>query len=225
MSDAAKLVPMLESLLLAVNEPLSFEQIEECFLKFDPNIASADIKNAVSLFAQINDRCYRLKQVASGYCLQTNAEFAPLIATYWQEKPARYSRSFLETLAIIAYRQPVTRAEIEDIRGVAVNSNVIKTLLEREWIKIIGHRDVPGKPAILGTSKAFLDYFNLQSLEELPPLSALKDLDSIASAMQRQLDLQPGVSSEDNEFSAEEETVSQEESQPEKSVELELEPS
>jgi segregation and condensation protein B len=118
-----------------------------------------------------------LTETASGYRLQTRQDFRPWVAKHQEEKAPKYSRAFLETLALIAWRQPVTRAEIEDIRGVGINSNVIKTLLEREWIRVLGHKEVPGRPEMLGTTRQFLDYFNLKSLDELPGLTAIRDLD------------------------------------------------
>ena len=118
----------------------------------------------------------QLREVASGYRLQVRAEYANWVGRLWEERPQRYSRALLETLALIAYRQPITRGEIEDVRGVAVNSQIIKTLLEREWVRVVGHRDVPGRPAMFATTRAFLDHFNLKNLDELPPLAVLRDL-------------------------------------------------
>jgi segregation and condensation protein B len=130
-------------------------------------------------------RGFELKEVASGFRIQVKQDYAEWVGRLWEEKPARYTRALLETLALMAYRQPITRGEIEEVRGVSVSSNIIKTLQEREWIKVLGHKDVPGKPALYGTSKEFLDYFNLKSLDELPTLAELKDLDQI----HRELDL------------------------------------
>ena len=124
-------------------------------------------------------RGFELKQVATGYRLQVKQEFSTWVGRLWEEKPARYTRALLETMALIAYRQPITRGEIEEVRGVSVSSNIIKTLLERDWIKVLGHKDVPGKPTLYGTTKEFLDYFNLKKLDELPTLAEIKDLDSI----------------------------------------------
>ena len=126
------------------------------------------------------DRGFELKQVASGYRFQVRQELSQWISRLWEEKPQKYTRALLETLAIIAYRQPATRGEIEEIRGVSVSSSIVRTLLERGWIRIVGHRDVPGRPAILATTKLFLDYFNLRRLDDLPPLSEIKDLLEIA---------------------------------------------
>jgi segregation and condensation protein B len=129
------------------------------------------------LVDEYQGRGLEIKQVASGFRLQANAEHSTWIARLWEQKPPRYSRALLETLALIAYRQPITRGEIEAIHGVSVSSNIIKTLQERDWVKTLGHKDVPGKPSLYGTSSGFLDYFNLKSLNELPTLSELKDLD------------------------------------------------
>jgi segregation and condensation protein B len=122
-------------------------------------------------------RAFELKEVATGYRLQIRETFAPWVGRLWEERPQRYSRALLETMALIAYRQPITRGEIEDVRGVAVNSNIIKTLMEREWIRVVGHREVPGRPAMFATTKAFLDHFNLKSLDELPALAELREME------------------------------------------------
>jgi segregation and condensation protein B len=122
-----------------------------------------------------NGRAFELKEVASGYRLQIREDYAPWVGRLWEERPQRYSRALLETIALIAYRQPITRGEIEDVRGVAVNSNIIKTMMEREWIRVVGYREVPGRPAMFATTKAFLDHFNLKSLEELPALAELRE--------------------------------------------------
>ena len=116
--------------------------------------------------------------MASGYRLQIREKFAPWVGRLWEERPQRYSRAMLETMALIAYRQPITRGEIEDVRGVAVNSHIVKTLLEREWIRVVGYRDVPGKPAMFATTKAFLDHFNLKNLDDLPPLAELREIEA-----------------------------------------------
>jgi segregation and condensation protein B len=134
------------------------------------------------------ERGIEIHRVSTGYRLQVKKGLAPWVSRLWEEKPARYTRALLETLSLIAYRQPITRGEIEDVRGVAVSSNIIKTLLEREWIKVLGHRDVPGKPAMYGTTREFLDYFNLKSLSQLPTLQELRDIDSINA----ELDLDDG---------------------------------
>ena len=181
---------VLEALLLAASKPLSLERLAELFDEDDrPN--SSQLKAAL---AQLSDssaeRSYQLTEVASGYRLQVRPEYSAWVGRLWEERPQRYSRAMLETLALIAYRQPITRGEIEDVRGVAVNTQIIKTLLEREWIRVVGYKDVPGKPAMLATTKGFLDYFNLRGLDELPNLAELKSIqpeDDLQKNMQAQI--------------------------------------
>lgn len=146
---------------------------------------SVNLKNSIkeiieNLQQDYTGRAMELKEVASGYRFQVRQEYADNVSKLWEERPAKYSRALLETLVLIAYRQPITRGEIEAIRGVSVSSHIIKTLVEREWVRVIGHRDVPGKPSIYGSTKEFLDYFNLKSLDELPSLAEISDLDKIA---------------------------------------------
>lgn len=169
---------IVESLLFVSEQPLSIDQL---MLLFDEgSVSKADIRVALDeLENDYQARGIELKQVASGFRFQACADYQLWFHRLLQEKPQRYSKALLETLAIIAYRQPVTRADIEGIRGVAVSSSIIKTLVEREWVRVVGHRDVPGKPSIYATTKAFLDYFGLISLNDLPPLSELKDLNEI----------------------------------------------
>src|SRR5690554_5846668 len=174
--NSQQLSKVLEAVLLAAAKPLSIERIAELFDE-SARPSTGQIKAAFMLLASdISQRSYQLQEVASGFRLQVRSDYAPWVARLWEERPQRYSRAMLETLALIAYRQPITRGEIEDVRGVAVSSQIIKTLLEREWVRIVGYKDVPGKPAMLATTKAFLDYFNLQGLDELPSLSELKGL-------------------------------------------------
>lgn len=150
------------------SQPLSLEQLEAVFEDWQ-RPRREEFKEVLSELAKdYENRAIELKLLASGYCLQTKAKYGSWVSRLHAEKPGKYSRAILETLAIIAYQQPVTRADIEDIRGVSVNSAILKSLMEREWIKIAGHRDVPGKPAVYATTKTFLDYFNLTSLNELP---------------------------------------------------------
>ncbi|KTD17096.1 SMC-Scp complex subunit ScpB [Legionella jordanis] len=167
---------IIEALLMHSNEPLSLEQLQAVFDDWEkPDVEQ--LKQALlELEKEYEDSAIELKLISSGYRFQTKVKYSGWINRLYVEKPAKYSRALLETLAIIAYRQPVTRADIEDLRGVAVSSSMIKTLLEREWIKIAGHRDVPGKPAVYVTTKAFLNYFNLQSLNELPALHEITEL-------------------------------------------------
>jgi len=136
-------------------------------------------------------RGVELKEIANGYRFQARSDYAVWINRLFRDKPQRYSRAFMETLAIIAYRQPITRSEIEDIRGVSVNSGIIKSLQEREWIRVVGHRDVPGKPELLATTKEFLDYYNLKKLSELPPLSEIKDYDQMNPDLFEGLNITP----------------------------------
>ncbi len=174
-----ELKPVVEGLIFAADEPMS---IKDLFAIFTDNTAieQVQIKEVIDqLKKDYEGSGLELKEVGSGFRFQVREQYAEWIAKLWAERPAKYSRASLETLALIAYRQPITRAEIEDVRGVSVSSNIIKALVERDWVRVVGHRDVPGKPALYSTTKAFLDYFNLKSLEDLPPLSELKDIDAI----------------------------------------------
>lgn len=169
---------IVEGALVAAGKPLTVEDIGTLF--DDNDRPSADTLRAT--LAIIAEQCigrgFELREVASGFRFQVVQEVAPWIARLWEEKPQRYSRALLETLALIAYRQPITRGDIEDIRGVAVASNIIKTLLERDWVRVVGHKDVPGRPALYATTRKFLDYFNLKNLDDLPTLAEIRDLDS-----------------------------------------------
>jgi segregation and condensation protein B len=167
---------IIEGALLAAGKSLDIAQLENLFEEHqrpprDQLRAALD-----EIDADCRDRGFGLKQTANGYRLQVEQELAPWVNKLWEEKPKRYSRAMLETLSLIAYRQPLTRGDIELVRGVAVSSDIIRTLLERDWIRVVGHRDVPGKPALYATTREFLDYFNLKNLDHLPPLSEIKDL-------------------------------------------------
>jgi segregation and condensation protein B len=179
--DDRKVKNIIEGALLAVAKPLSLKQIEDMFDIADAGKPEREqIRQALNeLTEEYKERGIELKQVSSGYRIQVKQDYEAWIGRLWEEKPPRYSRALLETLAIIAYRQPITRSEIEDIRGVSVSTSITKTLQERDWIRVVGHRDVPGKPAMFGTTKEFLDYFNLQHLDDLPTLAELKDLDAL----------------------------------------------
>lgn len=167
---------ILEALLMSSAEPLSLEQLQAVFDEWQkPGLNDLRLSLA-ELAKEYENRAIELKELASGYCLQTKGNYSAWVSRLYAEKPGKYSRALLETLAIIAYRQPVTRADIEDIRGVAVSSSILKTLVEREWIRVAGHRDVPGKPAVYVTTRGFLDYFNLANLSDLPALEILKEL-------------------------------------------------
>lgn len=177
LTEPRELAPLLEAFLLASGKPQSLERLFELFEEGE-RPEPAVFKKALTILGKSCDgRAFELKEVASGYRLQIREKFAPWVGRLWEERPQRYSRAMLETMALIAYRQPITRGEIEDVRGVAVNSHIVKTLLEREWIRIVGYRDVPGKPAMFATTKAFLDHFNLKNLDDLPPLAELRELE------------------------------------------------
>lgn len=169
---------------MIADTPASMDYLLRIFTE-DEKIGREEI-NAVleELQAECETRGVELKQVASGYRYQAKQDLSQWLARLDTERPSRYSRALLETLSLVVYRQPVTRAEIEDVRGVAVSSSIIKTLLEREWVRVVGHRDVPGKPALYGTTRQFLDYFNLKSLSELPPLAEIRSLDSIQNELE-----------------------------------------
>jgi len=172
-----QLKPIIEAALLAASQPLTVAQLGELFVEEDEVDREAIARVLEALAEDCAGRGIELKEVASGFRYQVRQDVHPWVSRMWTEKPSRYSRALLETLALIAYRQPITRPEIEQIRGVVVSSNIIKTLEEREWIRVVGHRDVPGRPALFGTTRAFLDYFNLKSLDELPPLSEIRDME------------------------------------------------
>jgi segregation and condensation protein B len=168
---------ILEAVLLAAGEPLDRAALTSVFEE-DERPGDADLAKALAeLQEDYAERGLELKEVASGFRIQVREEVNPWVSRLWEERPQRYSRALLETLSLIAYRQPITRGEIEEVRGVAVRSNIIRTLQEREWIRVVGHRDIPGKPALFGTTRAFLDYFNLTSLDDLPSLAEIKDMD------------------------------------------------
>jgi segregation and condensation protein B len=177
--DQAMLRRIVEGAVLAFGQPMSVGKILELF---DPLVAPTkeEVQAALEdIQADTKGRGFELKEVASGWRFQVCDDLAPWVGRLWEEKPQKYSRALLETIALIAYRQPITRGDIEEIRGVAVSSHIMKTLLERDWVKVVGHRDVPGRPSLYATTRQFLDYFNLKSLEELPSLSEIRDLDEI----------------------------------------------
>lgn len=177
--DAGRLRQIIEGAILAAGQPMTLARIMDLF---DAEVAPAK-EEILAALADIQQACegrgFELKEVASGWRFQVRDDLAPWVNRLWEEKPQKYSRALLETLALIAYRQPITRGDIEEIRGVAVSSHIMKTLLERDWVKVIGHRDVPGRPSLYATTRQFLDYFNLKSLEELPSLSEIRDLDEL----------------------------------------------
>ena len=171
---------IVEAALMVSEKPVSLNQLLAIFEKESDVPEKADIKAAINQITEdYKGRGIELKEVSSGFRIQVNGEYADWINHLFDDRPPRYSRALLETLAIIAYRQPITRAEIEEIRGVSVSSNIIRTLQERNWIRVVGQRDIPGKPELLATSKEFLDYFNLKKLSELPSLAEIKDFEQI----------------------------------------------
>jgi len=173
--NSLPLKQIIEGAILAAEAPLSIDQLMRLFEGDEPE--RIDVRDALGEIEQeCEGRGFELKQVASGYRFQVKSDYGEWVSRLWKEKPPRYSRALLETLALIAYKQPITRGDVEEIRGVAVSTNIIRTLLEREWVRIVGHRDVPGHPALYATTKNFLDYFNLRNLDELPSLAEIKDL-------------------------------------------------
>ena len=183
---------VIEAALLAAGKPLQLADIGQLFDE-STRPTTDDLRAALdTLAADYSNRGIEVKETAAGFRIQVRREFSAEISRLWPERPARYSRALLETLALIAYRQPITRAEIESVRGVAVNPNIVKTVIERNWVRVVGHRDVPGRPELLGTTREFLDYFGLRSLDELPPLAELKAMGDY----NLQLDLPNGVAAD-----------------------------
>ena len=187
MSDGTSLKTIVEAALLAAGRPLELDALAAVF----DEAAQPDHAALRAALAELEQdyagRGIEVREVGSGWRIQVRASYAPWVSRLWEEKPGRYSRALMETLAIIAYRQPITRGEIEDIRGVQVSTNIVKTLLEREWVRVVGQRDVPGRPSLYATTRQFLDYFGLRSLDDLPPLAEIRDLVSIDG----ELDLVP----------------------------------
>jgi segregation and condensation protein B len=185
------LTQAVEAVLLAAGRPVTVEQIRELFEETQ-RPPDQDVRAALAdLERSYEGHGVELREVASGWRVQVRPQYADTVSRLWQERPSRYSRALLETLSLIAYRQPITRGEIENIRGVTVSSTIMRTLHERSWIRVVGHREVPGRPELLGTTREFLDYFGLKSLDDLPTLAELQDLEDI----QVQLEL-PGAPSE-----------------------------
>ena len=193
MSEQNQLKRILEGALLAAGEPLSLERLGNLFLDIE-RPTNAELRTVLKeLATDFDGRGFELKEVASGWRFQVSDDLSEWVGRLWEEKPTRYSRALLETLSLIAYRQPVTRGEIEEVRGVSVSSNIIRTLLEREWVRVVGHRDVPGRPAMYATTKIFLDYFNLKTLDELPALSEIRDLDKINAELELEGVIDPEI--------------------------------
>lgn len=175
---------IIEAALLAAGRPLTLDQLRALFGEEHPP-EKAELRAAIdALVHDYEHRGITVREVASGFRIEVRSNVSPWLAKLWEERPTRYSRALLETLAIVAYRQPVTRGDVEEIRGVAVTTNIIRTLLERGWIKVVGYRDVPGKPAMYGTTREFLDYFGLRQLDDLPPLAEIRDLDHMSAQLE-----------------------------------------
>ena len=178
--DPLKVKKIIEAALVCADGPMTLDSIVSLFTDEDFEGGAVDkelVNSAIEAFAEdCEDRGVELKKVASGYRLQVRQELSAWVSRMWEEKPPRYTRALLETLSLVAYKQPVTRGDIEQVRGVAVSTNIMRTLVERNWVRIVGHREVPGRPAMYGTTRAFLDYFNLSSLSELPPLADIRAL-------------------------------------------------
>ena len=178
-----ELKKVIEAALFAADHPLTVDQLMALFIEEGSRPTREEISQSIAALQQdYADRGVSLKEVSSGFRFQARQEFAPWISRLWEERPPRYSRALLETLSLIVYRQPITRGEIEAVRGVSVSSTIIKTLQERNWVKVVGHKDLPGKPALYATTRDFLDYFNLKSLDELPSLSDLMEFEALSEA-------------------------------------------
>lgn len=185
MQNDKSLVLILEALLLAADQPLSLDQLFR-FFQAEGGVTKKDVRAALDqLGEQVKTRAVELREVAGGFRLQVRADYSDWVGKLWQEKPPKYSRALLETLALVCYRQPVTRGEIEEIRGVSLSPAIIKTLLERGWVREVGVKEVPGRPALLGTTPQFLDDFSLKSLDELPSLPEIKDPQQLEAALLR----------------------------------------
>lgn len=178
---------IVEGALMAADKPLSLDQLQTLFDDHERPTRTV-LEHVISLIEHsCQGRGFELRKVASGWRFQVRESLSPWVSRLWEGKPQRYSRALLETLALVAYRQPVTRGDIEEVRGVTVNTNIIRTLLDREWIRVVGQRDVPGRPSMYATTKQFLDYFNLQSLDDLPSLAEVRDLETISREVENRL--------------------------------------
>ena len=205
---------VIEAALLAAGRPLAANELVALFDERD-GFDAAEVHTAIEVLrSEYETRGLELVEVANGFRIQIRAAVAQPVSRLWQERPAKYSRALLETLALVAYRQPITRGEIEQIRGVAVNPNIIKTLLERSWIRVVGHRDVPGKPELLGTTRDFLDYFSLKKLDDLPTLAQLKELEDLR--VQLSLPSADPILAVDSEDAASEASADVEDDEPER---------
>jgi segregation and condensation protein B len=195
-----ELMRILEAALFSAGQTLKVDRLMDLFPD-DKHPGKDAIRDALAVLQEqyLEHTSLELKEVSSGFRFQVRDDYSKWVAKLFEERPARYSRATLETLALITYRQPITRAEIEEVRGVSVSSQIIKTMVERDWIRVIGHRDVPGKPALYATTKGFLDYFNLKSLTELPPLADLRDIDAINAELDLQVPTVPSIPTADSE--------------------------
>lgn len=202
-ASRTKIKNIIEAALLSAGKPLDIDRLIELFDDTE-RPTKQSLRSALDeISLDCDDKGFELVKIASGYRFQVKQAFSPWVSKLWEERPQRYSRALLETLALIAYRQPITRGDIEDIRGVAVSSNIIKTLLERSWVRVVGHKDVPGKPAMYATTRQFLDYFNLNGLDQLPQLSEIRDLEAIGLEIEQQIkhvDEQESESANDNDM-------------------------
>lgn len=199
MSDN-KIKFIIEGLIMAADAPITAEELLKIFHDNKIMLQLSELREVINeLGCDYSGRGIELKEVANGYRFQVCPDLADWISKLWEERPPRYSAALLETLALIAYRQPITRAEIEEVRGVGVSTNIIKTLLEQEWVRVIGHKDVPGRPALYVTTKKFLDYFNLKSLEELPPLIQPVPIESVEASVTAAASAVPVESAESSE--------------------------
>lgn len=194
-----ELMRVLEAALFSAGQTLNIDRLMSLFPN-DKHPGKDAIRDALKALQEqyLKNTSLELKEVSSGFRFQVRDDYSSWVAKLFEERPARYSRATLETLALIAYRQPITRAEIEEVRGVSVSSQIIKTMIERDWIRVVGHRDVPGKPALFATTKGFLDYFNLKSLTELPALAELRDIDAINAELDLQVPVVPSVAIADS---------------------------
>lgn len=197
--SATELMRVLEAALFSAGQTLNIDRLMDLF-PYDKHPGKEAISEALAALQKqyIENTSLELKEVSSGFRFQVRDDYSSWVAKLFEERPARYSRATLETLSLIAYRQPITRAEIEEVRGVSVSSQIIKTMIERDWIRVIGHRDVPGKPALYATTKGFLDYFNLKSLTELPALADLRDIDAINAELDLKVPVVPSLGSEEH---------------------------
>lgn len=195
-----ELMRILEAALFSAGHTLNIDRLMDLF-PYDKHPGKDALKDALNALQEqyLEKTSLELKEVSSGFRFQVRDDYSSWVAKLFEERPARYSRATLETLSLIAYRQPITRAEIEEVRGVGVSSQIIKTMIERDWIRVIGHRDVPGKPALYATTKGFLDYFNLKSLTELPALADLRDIDAINAELDLNIPTVPSIPIADSE--------------------------